>query len=175
MRKRGVGQCHSAVLFDDTGAGTNETAVGAARAATRLDDFAFGIDRVAGKDGVLDIELHMQKRKAGMLHRRLDQEALGKGVDQRRRCEALLDVRFMREEFEVGEQHLHHASAVDEVGDVGFSDSAPDRFKLSPERQILEAEAEPHCFHIRSSSDECMWPYRHPRESGGPGGRQKPF
>jgi hypothetical protein len=36
----------------------------------------------------------MQKSKAGVLHRRLNQETLGKGIDERSRREAPFDVRF---------------------------------------------------------------------------------
>src|ERR1700730_13145520 len=54
----------------------------------------------------------------------------------------------MSEEFEVGEQHLYHAGAIDEVGDVGLSDGAPDRPELPPDRQILKAQAEPYGFHL---------------------------
>src|SRR6516162_604385 len=53
----------------------------------------------------------------------------------------------MGEEFEVGEQYLNHARAVDEVGDVGFVDGAPNGLELPADRQILKAEAEPDCFH----------------------------
>jgi hypothetical protein len=34
------------------------------------------------------------------------------------------------QEFEVGEQHLDHAGAIDKVGDVGLGDRAPDGFEL---------------------------------------------
>jgi hypothetical protein len=53
----------------------------------------------------------------------------------------------MREKFEVGEQHLDHAGAVDEIGDVGLGDGAPDRLELPPDRQIFETETEPHRLH----------------------------
>ena len=53
----------------------------------------------------------------------------------------------MSEEFEVGEQHLDHARAVDEIGDVGLGDGAPDGLELPPNRQILETEAEPDGLH----------------------------
>jgi len=70
------------------------------------------MDRVAGEDRVLDIELHVQKGKPGVLHRRLYPQPLGKRIDQRRRRQPLFDVGFMREEFEIGEQDLDHAGAV---------------------------------------------------------------
>src|SRR5205085_10236452 len=47
------------------------------------------------------VELHMEESEPGVLHRRLHQEALGKGVDQCRRRQALLYVGFMGEKFEV--------------------------------------------------------------------------
>jgi hypothetical protein len=73
--------------------------------------------------------------------------ALGKGIDECRRRQALLDVRFTRQKFEVGEQHLDHAGAVDEIGNVGLGDRAPDGLELPADWQILKAEAEPNCFH----------------------------
>ena len=105
------------------------------------------MDRVAGEDRVLDIEFHVQKGKAGVLHCRLHQQSLGKGIDERRRRQTLLDVGLMREEFEVGEQHLDHAGAVDEIGDVGLGNGATDRLELPSDRQILETEAEPNRLH----------------------------
>jgi hypothetical protein len=53
----------------------------------------------------------------------------------------------MREEFEVGEQHLDHAGAVDEIGNVGLGDGAPDCLEPPADRQILEVETEPHRLH----------------------------
>src|SRR5271166_2369641 len=141
--QRRIGQRHRVILLDDADAGAHETAVGAAPAAPRLHDLAFGVDRVAGKDRVLHIELHVQKREPGVLHRRLHQQPLGKGIDQRRRRETLLDVGFMRQEFEVGKEYLDHAGAVDEIGDVGLGDGASDRLELPADRQVLETEAEP--------------------------------
>src|SRR5438552_6759107 len=142
-----VGQRYRAILFDDADAGAHETAVGAALAAPRLDDLAFGMDRVAGEDRVLDIELHVQEGKAGVLHRRLHQQPLGKRINQRRRRQTLFDVGFIREKFEVGEQHLDHAGAVDEIGDVSVGNAAPDRLELPSDRQIFEIESEPHRLH----------------------------
>jgi hypothetical protein len=133
-------------LFDDTDATADEATVGPAAAAPRLDDFAFRMDRVPGDHRALDVELHVQS-KAGMLHRRLDQEALGESIDECRRREPPFDVRFMREKFEIGEQHLDHAGAVHKIGDVGLGDRAPDCLELPPDRQILKAEAEPHGLH----------------------------
>jgi hypothetical protein len=74
-------------------------------------------------------------------------QPLGKGVNERRRRQTLLDIRFMGEELEVGEQHLDHAGAVDEIGDVGLGDGAAYRLELPSDRQILETEAEPHGLH----------------------------
>jgi hypothetical protein len=56
----------------------------------------------------------------------------------------------MREEFEIGEQHLDHAGAIDEIGNVGLGDGAPDGLELPADRQILETETEPNCFHAFS-------------------------
>jgi hypothetical protein len=53
----------------------------------------------------------------------------------------------MREEFEIGEQHLDHTDAIDEVGDVGLGDRAPDGLEPPPNRQILEREADPDGLH----------------------------
>jgi hypothetical protein len=53
----------------------------------------------------------------------------------------------MREEFEVGEQYLDHTGAVDEIGDVGLGDGAPDCLELPTDRQILKAETEPYGLH----------------------------
>jgi hypothetical protein len=36
--------------------------------------------------------------------------------------------------FEVGEQHLDHAGAVDEIGDVGLGDGAADGLELPADR-----------------------------------------
>jgi hypothetical protein len=82
-----------------------------------------------------------------VLHCRLHEQSFGKGIDQRRRREPLLDVGFMREEFEVGEQNLDHAGAVDEIGDVGLGDRATDRLELPADQQILEVETEPDRLH----------------------------
>ena len=82
-----------------------------------------------------------------MLHRRLHQQPLGKRINQRRRRQPLFDVGFMREEFEVGEQHLDHAGAVDEIGDVGLGNATPDRLELPSDRQIFEVETEPDGLH----------------------------
>src|ERR1700730_18212843 len=89
----------------------------------------------------------MQKGKAGVLHRGLHEETLGKSVDERRRRQTLLDVRFVREEFEVGEQYLDHAGTVDKIGDVSLGDGAPDRLELPADQQILKAEPQPHRLH----------------------------
>jgi len=105
------------------------------------------VDRVAGKDRILDIQFHVQKREAGVLHCRLHEEPFGEGIDEGRRRQPLFEVRFMSEEFEVREQHLDHAGAVDEIGDVGLGDGAADRLELPADRQILKAKAEPHRFH----------------------------
>jgi len=84
-----------------------------------------------------------------VLHCRLHQETLGKGVDQCGRRQAPLDVRFVCQKFEVGEQYLDHAGAVDKVGDVGVGNRPPNGLELPPDRQILKAETEPHRFHVR--------------------------
>src|SRR5438309_134432 len=52
------------------------------------------------------------------------------GVDQCGRRQAQPDVRFMREEFAIGEQYLDHAGAVDEINDVGLGDRAADGLEL---------------------------------------------
>src|SRR6202022_3455341 len=75
------------------------------------------------------------------------EETLGKSVDERRRRQTLLDIGFMREEFEVGEQYLDHAGAADKIGDVSLGDGAPDRLELPADRQILKAEPQPHRLH----------------------------
>ena len=59
--QRRVGQRYRAILLDDADTGAHETTVEAALAAPRLDDLAFGMDRVAGEDRVFDIELHVQE------------------------------------------------------------------------------------------------------------------
>ena len=63
--------------------------------AARLDNLALGADRVAGKDRTFDMELHVQKSEAGVLYRRLHQQALGKGTDERHRREASPDIGFV--------------------------------------------------------------------------------
>src|ERR1700737_5396503 len=86
-----VGQGAGAILLDDADAGAHEAAARPAAAQPRLADLALGMDRVAGKDRVLDIELHVQKGQAGVLHRRLHQKTPGKGVDECCRRQTLLD------------------------------------------------------------------------------------
>src|SRR5260370_25681837 len=61
-----VGQCDGAVLLDDADAGAHETAVGAAAAAPRFDNFAFGVDRVARGERALARRLHVQKGKGSL-------------------------------------------------------------------------------------------------------------
>ncbi len=136
------------MLVDDTVAGADETAAGAALRQARFGHLAFDVDRVAGQHRAFDVQLHVQEGEAGVLHRRLRQQPLGKGVDQRAGRRAALDVALLAQKFEVGEQHLDHAGAVDEIGDVGLGHGAADGLEGPPDRQILEIEAEPHGFHM---------------------------
>jgi hypothetical protein len=82
-----------------------------------------------------------------MLHGRLHQKPFGEAVGERRRCRPLLDVGFGAQEFEIGEQHLDHAGAVDEGRDVGLGDAAPDGAKGPSDRQILEVQSDADGFH----------------------------
>jgi hypothetical protein len=47
------------------------------------------------KTGLSTLSSMCKKGKAGMLHRRLDQQALGTGIDERRRRQASLDIGFV--------------------------------------------------------------------------------
>src|SRR5262249_13884538 len=68
-----IGQCDGAILLDDAHAGAHQTTAGAAAAQPRLNDFAFGMDCITREDRVLDIELHVEEGKPGVLHCRLHQ------------------------------------------------------------------------------------------------------
>ena len=61
-----VGERGRAVLLHDAHTRADEPPAGPAFRAARLDDFAFGVDRVAGDDRALDRQFHVQKRKAGV-------------------------------------------------------------------------------------------------------------
>ena len=86
------------------------------------------------------VELHVQKGEAGVLHRRLHQQPLGKGSRPAPpgAGRPLMSLSCARNSS-VGEQHLDHAGAVDEIGDVGLGDGAADRLELPADRQILKA------------------------------------
>src|SRR5579884_1384545 len=146
--QRRIGEDGRAVLLDDAVAGADEAAAGAAFRQPRLDDLAFAMDRVAGNDRGVDVEFHVQEGEAGVLHRRLRQEPLGKAVDKRARRRTALNVALVGEEFDIREENLDHAGAVDEVGDVGLGDGAADRLEAAADRQVLEIEAEPDNLHV---------------------------
>jgi hypothetical protein len=61
------------------------------------------VNGIAGEDRRLHVELHVQEGKAGMLHGRLHQQALGEAIRQGGRRQALLDVGFGAQEFQIGE------------------------------------------------------------------------
>jgi hypothetical protein len=91
---------------------------------------------------------------------------LGEGIDQRRRRQPLLDVGFMREEFEVGEQHLDHAGAADKARDIGLGDGPPDCLELPSDRQILKVETEAHRLHTVLLERVIPDFHRHPAKAG---------
>ena len=105
------------------------------------------MDRVAGEYRLLHVEFHVQEREPGVLHGRLHQQPFGEAIAQCRRRQALLDVGFLAQELGVGEQHLHHAGAVDEVDDVRLGHRAADGAEAPPDRQVLEMEAQSDDFH----------------------------
>ena len=82
----------------------------------------------------------MQEGEAGVLHRGVHQQPLGEGIHHRRGHHALLDVAFVLQEFEVGEQYFGHAGDADEGDEVGFGQRAADGAEFPAERQVFEIQ-----------------------------------
>ena len=92
-----------------------------------LDDLGCDVDRVADQRGAFDVEGGVEEREPGVLHRR-QQQAFGKGVDQRRGHRTAFDrpAGIILD----GEQFLGEPAQVDEVHEIRLGDGAPVRAVL---------------------------------------------
>ncbi len=124
----------------------DQTAIRPALAAPAFHHLALDMDGIADPAWVFDRQFHMQEGETGVLLGGLGKQPLGKGVSQRAGDRPALDVAFMGQEFDVGEQHLGHAGRVDEGDQVGFGHGAGDGAEFPPDRKILVVQPKPHHF-----------------------------
>jgi hypothetical protein len=136
--ERRIDENHRAILLDDAVARSYQPTAPAAPAQARFDDFNLDMDRVARHNRTFDIQLHMEKRKACMLHCGLREQALAEAIGQWCRDRPSLDIGLVPQEFNVREQDLGIAGAVAEIDNIDFGNGSADRLKLFANRKILE-------------------------------------
>ena len=100
------------------------------------------MDGIAGEGRPLYLQFHFEEGKARVLHGGLGQQTLGKAIRKGAGSHPSLNVRFLAQKFQVGEEHFHQARGVDEVCDVRLGDGSANGLEGRSDRQILEKHSQ---------------------------------
>ena len=135
-----VGDHRLAFLVQDIVLGRDDAAV-ALRCRPHGRHLDLGMNGIARENRLQHLLLDLQQRQPRRLHRRLAQQALDDGVDQRRRRDPALDRAMALREREIREQRLDHAGDADELHDIGFRDGPIQRAEFLSRLKVIPIEA----------------------------------